>query len=236
MVTFQWLIGIIAVIITPFSTIPQLYKTIKTKNVGTISFNSFWILWSGSIAWILYSVYKTEVSPILLTASVIDLFLLSSLIFLFYKYSNHKLFKVVIGILSTGILAIFVLATLALSNVFKINNFYLNSVLINFASFCISFASLPQIIKTIYLNKIKGLSLFYKSLVLGVEVSWFSYWLIAGLLTIYNIQGGVSVPVEEMIQLLVWASFAVVINLILVLLIIFKDTIPTLKQKRANKH
>lgn len=47
-------IGIIAAILTTSGFVPQLYKTIKTKNVEGISLSMFLILFIGILFWLVY--------------------------------------------------------------------------------------------------------------------------------------------------------------------------------------
>jgi MtN3 and saliva related transmembrane protein len=48
------LIGVIAAIFTSSGYIPQLYKTIKTKNVEGVSLFMFLVLFIGIIFWLIY--------------------------------------------------------------------------------------------------------------------------------------------------------------------------------------
>ncbi len=48
------IIGVIAAILTTSGFIPQLYKTIKTKNVEGVSLVMFLILFVGIIFWLIY--------------------------------------------------------------------------------------------------------------------------------------------------------------------------------------
>jgi len=48
------LIGVIAAIFTSTGYIPQLYKTIKTKNVEGVSLFMFLVLFIGIIFWLIY--------------------------------------------------------------------------------------------------------------------------------------------------------------------------------------
>lgn len=47
-------IGIIAAILTTSGFIPQLYKTIKTKNVDGVSLSMFLVLFIGILFWLVY--------------------------------------------------------------------------------------------------------------------------------------------------------------------------------------
>ena len=47
-------IGIIAAILTTSGFIPQLYKTIKTKNVNGVSLSMFLVLFVGILFWLVY--------------------------------------------------------------------------------------------------------------------------------------------------------------------------------------
>ncbi|MGZ9432768.1 SemiSWEET family transporter [Mycoplasma sp. 613B] len=70
MILTQIIVGILAIIITPFSTVPQLYKTFKTKHVGVVSFTTFWVLWLSYIFWIFYSIFKNEISIFMLNCKI----------------------------------------------------------------------------------------------------------------------------------------------------------------------
>lgn len=48
------IIGVIAAILTTSGFIPQLYKTIKTKNVEGVSLVMFLVLFVGIIFWLIY--------------------------------------------------------------------------------------------------------------------------------------------------------------------------------------
>lgn len=48
------IIGIIAAILTTSGFIPQLYKTIKTKNVEGVSLTMFSVLFIGILFWLVY--------------------------------------------------------------------------------------------------------------------------------------------------------------------------------------
>ncbi|MCF6224587.1 MAG: SemiSWEET transporter [Flavobacteriaceae bacterium] len=48
------IIGVIAAILTTSGFIPQLYKTIKTKNVEGVSLVMFLVLFAGIIFWLIY--------------------------------------------------------------------------------------------------------------------------------------------------------------------------------------
>lgn len=235
LVIIQNVVGFIALIITPFSTLPQLYKTFREKKVGTISFSTFWILWIGLISWFFYSIFQNETSIFLFLSSFLDLSLLSSLLFLLYKYSKNKYYISMTILLVTIYFFIVTIGILKINKIVEFSNSIINSILINIGSFCIAFASLPQIIKIFWKKEIKGISLFYKSLVFLVELSWFIYWLIAGLLGIWDINEGVSVPLHEMIQLMIWASLAVFINLLLLLILIFKNWVTAFLNRQKTK-
>ena len=47
-------VGIIAAILTTSGFIPQLYKTIKTKNVDGVSLSMFLVLFIGILFWLVY--------------------------------------------------------------------------------------------------------------------------------------------------------------------------------------
>lgn len=223
MIILQYIIGILATLITACSTIPQVVKTFKLKTPGTASFTSFWILWIGSISWIIYSLAKTKHSQILLFASSFDFIIQTILLFLFYKYSKNKKFSFLKFFLPLFSALVIVLSLIILINNWHFDNIWFTSIFINIASFCISFAFAPQILKTILKRDIYGISLFYKIIGIIIETLWLTYWLIAGLLTIYNIEGGDKINVNEMIQVIIWASFALIINFSLVVMIIIWD-------------
>lgn len=232
MIITQLIIGWLATIITACSTIPQVIKTFKSKTPGTASFTSFWILWIGSLSWIIYALAKTEHSYILLFASSFDFIIQSTLLFLFYKYSKNPKFIFLKFFFPIIVVTTILSVVIVLTKNWHYPNIWFTSIFINIASFCISFAFAPQIIKTLLQKKINGISLFYKIIGITIEALWLTYWLLAGIMNIYKIDGGESIEFGEMIQVLIWAIFALTINIAVVILILIWDQ--TYKKKNSN--
>ncbi len=82
------LIGVIAAILTTSGFIPQLYKTIKTKNVEGVSLVMFFVLFVGIIFWLVYG-FLIDSFAIKL-ANSLSAIIVFSLIFLRIIYRNKR--------------------------------------------------------------------------------------------------------------------------------------------------
>jgi MtN3 and saliva related transmembrane protein len=86
-VTFMIIVGLAAGILTSFSMLPQLIKTLKEKKVENISPLMIFILITGVALWLLYGILKKDL-PIMLTngfSLVLNLFML----FLRWRYRRN---------------------------------------------------------------------------------------------------------------------------------------------------
>lgn len=61
-----WIVGLIAGILTSSSLIPQLVKTIRTKEAEDVAPFMFWMLVSGTGLWTFYGVLRDDL-PIIIT-------------------------------------------------------------------------------------------------------------------------------------------------------------------------
>jgi len=82
-------IGSVAAVLTTFSSLPQLFSIIKTKNVEGISITMFLVLLSGVALWTLYGFLIED--KVILFANLITLTLLSLNIFFVLRYRNKKI-------------------------------------------------------------------------------------------------------------------------------------------------
>ena len=81
-------IGIIAAILTTSSFVPQVYRSLKTKNVSGISLTMYLVLFTGMLFWLYYGILIQSLSIIL--ANIISGLLVFVLILLrlIYKKSD----------------------------------------------------------------------------------------------------------------------------------------------------
>ena len=84
------IIGFIAAILTTSAFVPQVYKTLKTKDVEAISLSMYLVMFTGVLLWIIYGVYINSLS--MLFANSITLALILILIVLKIKHSKKVIF------------------------------------------------------------------------------------------------------------------------------------------------
>ena len=81
-------IGIVAAILTTSGFVPQVYRSLKTKNVSGISLTMYLVLFTGMLFWLYYGILIQSLSIIL--ANIISGLLVFVLIILrlIYKESD----------------------------------------------------------------------------------------------------------------------------------------------------
>jgi MtN3 and saliva related transmembrane protein len=79
-------IGIAAGICTSISLLPQLFKIIKEKKAGDISFVMLFILLAGVVLWVYYGILRKDY-PIIIT-NCFSLIVNSLMIFFTARYKN----------------------------------------------------------------------------------------------------------------------------------------------------
>ncbi len=83
---FYSIIGWLAVILTSIQFIPQVVKSLKTKELNGVSLGSFLLIIAAASTWILYGIHKNDF--VIITANA--LVLTSALIISFLKIMNRK--------------------------------------------------------------------------------------------------------------------------------------------------
>lgn len=58
-------LGLLAAVLTTGANLPQAYKVIKTRSTKSLSAISFAMLFLGSIAWVIYGIYRNDI-PVML--------------------------------------------------------------------------------------------------------------------------------------------------------------------------
>ena len=81
-------VGIIAAILTTSGFIPQLYKTIKTKNVDGVSLSMFLVLFIGILFWLVYGFLINSIAIKL--ANIFSRIIVFSLIVLRILYKKKE--------------------------------------------------------------------------------------------------------------------------------------------------
>lgn len=84
------LVATAAPIVNSIQTIPQLYKTYRTKSVKDLSFYSLLLILTTNLLWLLHGYFIVDASLIL--AGVISLTVNITLFFFYFLY-NRKRFK-----------------------------------------------------------------------------------------------------------------------------------------------
>jgi MtN3 and saliva related transmembrane protein len=81
---FWTFIGIIAAILTTFSFVPQIVRSLRTRSVKDVSPITLFQLSAGVLLWMVYGIARKD--PIIICANAVTLVSLSILIFLYFKY------------------------------------------------------------------------------------------------------------------------------------------------------
>jgi len=85
---FWTIIGSSAAVLTMFSFIPQIIKTMKTKSAKDVSLVTLFQLSLGVSLWIVYGIYLKDI--IIITANSVTLTTLIILLFLYFNYGRQK--------------------------------------------------------------------------------------------------------------------------------------------------
>jgi len=84
---FKLVVGILAGVLTALATVPQVFKTIKTKKAKNVSLFMFLVLLAGNAIWCYYGILIMD-WPIIITnafSATMDILML----FLKYRYSDR---------------------------------------------------------------------------------------------------------------------------------------------------
>lgn len=85
---FYQLLGLIAGAMIVFSTLPQVFKTLKTKNVSGLSLQMFIIIGSAQILWLIYGIHLSDLPLVATNAGSILIVFVN--ILLIFRYRNAK--------------------------------------------------------------------------------------------------------------------------------------------------
>ena len=79
-------IGIAAAILTMFSFVPQIFRSLRTKSVKDVSPVTLFQLSSGVFLWIIYGIARRD--PVIIIANIVTLITLAILLFLYFKFGD----------------------------------------------------------------------------------------------------------------------------------------------------
>ena len=88
--TFASLVAVFAPIVTCIQLLPQLYKTVKTKEVKDLSVNTLLLIFASSILWFLHGYFISDSS--LLFACSISITINSILLGYYFQYAPKNLY------------------------------------------------------------------------------------------------------------------------------------------------
>ncbi|HNW39752.1 MAG TPA: SemiSWEET family transporter [Candidatus Omnitrophota bacterium] len=80
------IIGITAAVLTMFSFVPQVFRSLRTKSVKDVSPVTLFQLASGVILWTIYGIGRHDL--IIIAANIFTLVTLLILIFLYFNYGR----------------------------------------------------------------------------------------------------------------------------------------------------
>lgn len=84
---FMELIGLSAAILTTTAFFPQVIKTIRTKSTTDLSLPMYTLMFTGTVCWLVYGMYKHDV-PLMLANGISSL---ASFIIFYYKLREFSL-------------------------------------------------------------------------------------------------------------------------------------------------
>jgi MtN3 and saliva related transmembrane protein len=82
------IIGALAAVLTMFSFVPQIFRSLRTKSVKDVSPITLFQLSAGVCLWMIYGIARRD--PIIIFANAVTLVTLSILIFLYFKFGEVK--------------------------------------------------------------------------------------------------------------------------------------------------
>lgn len=85
---FQVLASIAGIMIV-LSTLPQVLKTLKTKDVSSLSLPMFLMIWSAQLMWLAYGIHINDLPLIITNAG--SSFIVFINVFLILKYRDGKI-------------------------------------------------------------------------------------------------------------------------------------------------
>ncbi|NBL64127.1 hypothetical protein GV828_02810 [Flavobacterium sp. NST-5] len=59
------LLGLAAAFLTTSANLPQAYKVVKTKSTKSLSAMSFMMLFLGSVTWVIYGIFRSDIPVII---------------------------------------------------------------------------------------------------------------------------------------------------------------------------
>jgi len=80
------IIGATAAILTMFSFVPQIFRSLKTQSVKDVSIVTLFQLSAGNFLWLVYGIGRQDL--IIIIANVITLITLTVLISLYFKFGK----------------------------------------------------------------------------------------------------------------------------------------------------
>jgi MtN3 and saliva related transmembrane protein len=82
------IIGALAAILTMFSFVPQIFRSLRTKSVKDVSPVTLFQLSFGVLLWMIYGIARRD--PIIIIANAVTLMTLLIIIFLYFQYGRTK--------------------------------------------------------------------------------------------------------------------------------------------------
>lgn len=84
---FIELIGLSAAFLTTAAFFPQVIKTIRTKSTGDLSLPMYTLMFSGTVCWLIYGIFKRDI-PITLANGISSM---ASFVIFYYKLRDLNL-------------------------------------------------------------------------------------------------------------------------------------------------
>lgn len=180
---FLWLSSVLIVMLS----LPQLYKIIKDKKTGNISFLSFWIFHIGILGWVIYGATNPHNLYNVVVADGTSIFVNGVMTYLLYHYKKEftKKQKLMgaIGVAITWVVAIIFIILFVYdqkttgAKLIQLPDKFSTIFGIIFPAFT-TFAFAPQLIKSFKTKKWQGVSIWMFVIYEVNNIVWIIWWIL----------------------------------------------------------
>ncbi|WP_051789168.1 PQ-loop domain-containing transporter [Mycoplasma buteonis] len=169
-------------------SLPQLYKSIKDKKTGEISFLSFWIFHLGILGWVIYGTTNMHSLYNVVIADGLSVFVNGVMTYLLYRYKEEFTFKKkmqgLIGVLVTWVINIVLIAlfihdelSAADAKLIQLSDNY-SAIMGYIFPALTTLAFTPQLIKSFKTKKWQGVSIWMFVIYEVNNIVWIIWWIL----------------------------------------------------------
>ncbi|AIA29735.1 hypothetical protein MCFN_03105 [Mycoplasmopsis californica] len=209
---FAWIFATISITLTVSVGIPQLVYLLKNKDTGEgVNFYSFWIVFVGSIGWMLIGSW--DIQPVKMVASSIANMLSLSIfiftIFFTYKYArDEKKRKQAWKVLIIAALVVAFAANIAIYGLVKDKRMWpqLHAICVIIFPMLTTFSFFPSVIKSLEQKRFMGMSKGMLFTIISINVTWVCYRVAVGFNNNEFTAGLITTMVWQFVSLAIYLS------------------------------